>query len=199
MRTSLIFIPLLSTLISSSALAAQDIQIRVSVPEQRLYLFDGEKKLTSYRVSTSAFGLGDRYGSYSTPLGHLVVASKVGYGAPVGTVFKGRCRTGEICAINAAGRDPIVTRILHLSGTEKQNSRAYSRGIYIHGTADERHIGRPVSYGCIRMKSNDVVKLFDTVGVGTSVEITDQRIGSGIFNFVSSMSSQKPKVATKVK
>ncbi len=199
MRTSLIFTSLLSTLISSSALAAQDIQIRVSVPEQRLYLFDGEKKLASYRVSTSAFGLGDRYGSYSTPLGHLVVASKVGDGAPIGTVFKGRCRTGEICQINAAGRDPIVTRILHLSGTEKQNSRAYSRGIYIHGTADERHIGRPVSYGCIRMKSSDVVKLFDTVGVGTSVDITDQRIGSGIFNFVSSMSSHTPKVATKVK
>lgn len=199
MRTSLILTSLLSTVISSSALAAQDIQIRVSVPEQRLYLFDGEKKLTSYRVSTSAFGLGDRYGSYATPLGHLVVASKVGDGAAIGAVFKGRCRTGEICKINAAGRDPIVTRILHLSGTEKQNSRAYSRGIYIHGTADERHIGRPVSYGCIRMKSNDVVKLFNTVGVGTSVEITDRRIGSGIFSFVSNMTSHAPKVATKVK
>ncbi len=199
MRTSLILASLLSTVISSSALAAQDLQIRVSVPEQRLYLFDGEKKLTSYRVSTSAFGLGDRYGSYATPLGHLVVASKVGDGAAIGAVFKGRCRTGEICKINAAGRDPIVTRILHLSGTEKQNSRAYSRGIYIHGTADERHIGRPVSYGCIRMKSKDVVKLFNTVGVGTSVEITDRRIGSGIFSFVSSMTSHAPKVATKVK
>ncbi len=199
MRTFLFFTTLLSTIISSSARADQDIQIRVSVPEQRLYLFDGEKKIATYRVSTSAFGLGDSYGSYATPLGRLVVASKVGDGAEVGAVFKGRCRTGEVCAINAAGRDPIVTRILHLSGTEKQNSHAYSRGIYIHGTADERHIGMPASYGCIRMKSSDIVKVFNTVGIGTSVEITDQRIGSGIFNFVSHSTSRTPKVATKVR
>lgn len=199
MRTFLIAASLLSTFISSSAKADQDFQIRISVPEQKLFLFDGEKKVASYRVSTSAFGVGDSFGSYATPLGHLRIASKVGDGAPIGTVFKGRCRTGEVCAINAKGRDPIVTRILHLSGTEKQNARAYSRGIYIHGTADERHIGRPASYGCIRMKSCDVVKLFDTVGVGTPVEITDQRISHGIFSFVSNATTRTPKVATKVK
>jgi lipoprotein-anchoring transpeptidase ErfK/SrfK len=189
---------LLSITISSSALAAEDIQIKVSVPEQKLYVFDGTKKLASYRVSTSAFGIGDGRGTYATPLGHLEVASKVGSGAPVGTVFKGRSRTGEICPVNAKGRDPIVTRILHLRGLEKQNERAYGRGIYIHGTPDERNIGHPASYGCVRMKSRDIVRLFDMVPVGASVEITDKRIG-GIFGIVSRTAVTKPVIAAKVK
>lgn len=189
---------LLSITISSSALAAEDIQIKVSVPEQKLYVFDGTKKLASYRVSTSAFGIGDGRGTYATPLGHLDVASKVGSGAPVGTVFKGRSRTGEICPVNAKGRDPIVTRILHLRGLEKQNERAYGRGIYIHGTPDERNIGHPASYGCVRMKSRDIVRLFDMVPVGASVEITDKRIG-GIFGIVSRTAVTKPVIAAKVK
>lgn len=189
---------LLSITISSSALAAEDIQIKVSVPEQKLYVFDGTKKLASYWVSTSAFGIGDGRGTYTTPLGHLEVASKVGSGAPVGTVFKGRSRTGEICPVNAKGRDPIVTRILHLRGLEKQNSRAYGRGIYIHGTPDERNIGHPASYGCVRMKSRDIVRLFDMVPVGASVEITDKRIG-GLFGIVSRSVVTKPAIATKVK
>jgi lipoprotein-anchoring transpeptidase ErfK/SrfK len=81
---------------------------------------------------------------------------------------------------NAPGRDPIVTRILRLRGLDQQNSRALSRGIFIHGTPDERNIGRPASYGCIRMKSRDVVELFDHVRTGTRVEITTDRVG-GLF------------------
>lgn len=198
LRESFLAASLLSIIVSSSALATEDIQIKVSVPEQKLYVFDGTKKLSSYRVSTSAFGIGDGRGAYATPLGHLEVASKVGSGAPVGTVFKGRSRTGEICPVNAKGRDPIVTRILHLRGLEKQNSRAYGRGIYIHGTPDERNIGRPASYGCVRMKSRDIVRLFDLVPVGASVEITDKRIG-GIFGIVSRSAISKPTIAAKVK
>jgi hypothetical protein len=176
-----------------------EIQLRVSIPEQKLYVFDAGRKVTTFRVSTSAFGLGDAKGSYSTPLGHLKIASKVGAGAPAGTVFKGRCRTGEVCAVNAKGRDPIVTRILHLQGLEKQNARAYGRGIYIHGTPEERRIGRPASYGCVRMKSKDIIKLYDMVVVGTQVEITTDRIGGGLFSFVKRSVGARPKVATKLK
>ena len=41
--------------------------------------------------------------------------------------------------------------------------------IYIHGTPEERNIGLPVSYGCIRMRSRDVIELFDIVGTGAQV------------------------------
>ena len=167
------------------AAASRAETIVISIPEQRLYVFDPAGENTaSYRVSTSKFGVGDAPGSYSTPLGQMVIASKIGDGAPAGTVFKSCSRTGEVCKVNARGRDPIVTRILWLRGLEKQNAGAFGRHIYIHGTPDEMHIGRPVSYGCIRMKSKDVIELFDTVGTGTRVEITEERVSRGFFTKV---------------
>ena len=75
-------------------------------------------------------------------------------------------RTGEILVPDAPGRDPIVTRILWLRGREAQNANAYGRYIYIHGTPEERNIGTPASYGCIRMRSRDVIQLYDIVGCG---------------------------------
>jgi lipoprotein-anchoring transpeptidase ErfK/SrfK len=110
----------------------------------------------------------------------MQVAAKIGGGAPVGAVFKHRQRTGEILRPNSPGRDPIVTRILWLRGTESQNSRAFSRNIYIHGTAEERKIGRPASYGCIRMRSKDVVRVFDSVPVGTRVEVVKASLKSAL-------------------
>jgi hypothetical protein len=184
MRLRLLLAALLSLqafLVFQSALAAESPTLVVSVPEQKLYVFDENgHKVTSYRISTSKYGIGDSRNSYATPSGQLEVASKIGHGAEPGAVFHGCRQTGEICPPNAPGRDPIVTRILRLRGLEPQNAHALSRGIYIHGTPDERHIGRPASYGCIRMKSRDVVELFEQVRPGTRVEITTDRVG-GLF------------------
>ena len=66
-----------------------------------------------------------------------------------------------------------MTRILHLRGLDNGNVGAFGRGIYIHGTAEERTIGRPASYGCIRMRSRDVVRLFDSVAVGTKIAVVN--------------------------
>jgi hypothetical protein len=119
--------------------------ILVSVPDQKLILVQNGLRIAQFPVSTSKFGLGDRPQSYATPLGSLEVAAKFGDRAPNGAVFKKRRLTGEVLRPNAPGRDPIVTRILHLRGTQAQNARAYARGIYIHGTPEERKIGRPAS------------------------------------------------------
>ncbi len=162
---------LLPALVGASASAAPFIV--VSVPEQRLVVMDNGVLVGHYPVSTSKFGLGDQPRSYATPLGTLQVAAKVGAGAPSGAVFKSQHMTGEVLPPNAPGRDPIVTRILHLRGLDACNSRAYDRGIYIHGTTEEFKIGRPASYGCIRMRSCDVVKVFDAVPVGTKIEIVN--------------------------
>ena len=97
---------------------------------------------------------------------------KIGDGAPQGAVFHSRRPTGEILQPNAPGRDPIVTRILWLDGLESHNSNAFSRCIYIHGTPQESLLGTPASYGCIRMRSFDVAKVYDLVGTGARVEIT---------------------------
>ena len=102
-----------------------------------------------------------------------MVAQKVGANFPEGAVFKGRRPTGEVLKPNAKGRDPIVTRILYLRGMEPQNASAFERAIYIHGTPEEKRIGKPASYGCVRMKSRDVVKVFNAAPVGTVVEIVN--------------------------
>ena len=145
----------------------------ISVPEQRLALLDEGTLMATYPISTSKFALSDLPGSRGTPLGELEVAEKVGAGAPLGAVFKSRRRTGEIIAPDAPGRDPIVTRILWLRGREQQNANAFGRDIYIHGTPEERNIGRPASYGCIRMRSRDVIQLYEIVGFGARVSIVN--------------------------
>ena len=111
-----------------------------------------------------------------TPLGELEIARKIGGAAPAGSVFKDQRPTGEILRPDAPGRDPIVSRILWLKGLEACNRNAFSRYIYIHGTAEERRIGTPASFGCIRMRSADVIRLYDAVGVGTKVDITLETI-----------------------
>jgi lipoprotein-anchoring transpeptidase ErfK/SrfK len=154
--------------------------IVVSVPDQTLALIDDGVVVARYPVSTSKFGLGDNSGSYATPLGAMKIASKIGGNAPLGAVFKNRSMTGEVLPPNAPGRDPIVTRILWLRGLEKQNARAFARNIYIHGTPEERLIGRPASYGCIRMRSGDVARLFGAVNVGTKIEVANTRLGPAV-------------------
>jgi lipoprotein-anchoring transpeptidase ErfK/SrfK len=137
-----------------------------------MIVFNKGVEVARYDVSTSKFGLGDKPGSKATPIGAMEVARKIGAGAPLGMKFKSRRPTGEIVAVNAPGRDPIVTRILWLRGLESQNRNTYERLIYIHGTPEEWRIGTPASYGCIRMRSQDVVALFNTVGVGARVEVS---------------------------
>lgn len=99
------------------------------------------------------------------------IKKKIGDGAPAGAVFKSRMLTGEVLPVDAPGRDPIVTRILWLEGLEPHNRNAYQRFIYIHGTPEERNIGQAVSYGCIRMRSQDIIELYDRVGTGARVEV----------------------------
>jgi lipoprotein-anchoring transpeptidase ErfK/SrfK len=147
--------------------------VRVSVPAQRMTVFEHGKPIASYPVSTSKFGLGDMPGSNCTPLGKMAVAQKIGRGAPLGMKFKSRQPTGEIVPVNAPGRDPIVTRILWLRGLEKRNANAFDRMIYIHGTPEESRLGTPASFGCIRMRSRDIAELYDTVGRGAQVIVTN--------------------------
>jgi len=133
-------------------------------------------KVTTYPVSTSMFGVGDSWGRMTTPIGYLAVEKKIGDNVPSGAVFHNRRLTGEILQPNAPGRDPVITRIIWLRGLEAQNAHAFQRGIYIHGTPQEKTIGRPASYGCVRMKSSDVAELYNRVPVGAVVQIVPDRL-----------------------
>jgi lipoprotein-anchoring transpeptidase ErfK/SrfK len=178
--------------LSSCATRDSEHHIVVSAREQKLALLEKGQLIATYPISTSKFGLGDARGSFYTPLGKLEIADKIGDGAAPGTVFKDRRRTGEIVDVNAPGRDPIITRIIWLRGREAQNANAFARDIYIHGTPEERNIGLPVSYGCIRMRSSDIISLFDTVGLGAQVTI----VNAPLATIVPGLSSGSQMAAT---
>ncbi len=182
----------IALVIASCATPDKQHHVVVSVREQKLALLEKGTLVATFPISTSKFGLGDRRGSCRTPLGELEVADKIGDAAPAGTVFKNRRRTGEVVVPNSPGRDPIVTRIIWLRGREAQNANAFARDIYIHGTPEERNLGLPVSYGCIRMRSTDIIKLYALVGRGAQVTIVDLPLAS----IVPGMSSASQMAST---
>jgi len=148
----------------------------ISIRDQKLMLMENGGRVAIYPVSTSKYGVGDFKGRMTTPLGNLIVAQKIGDYAPVGAVFHNRRWTGEILQPDAPGRDPVTTRIIWLSGLEAQNAQAFHRCIYIHGTPEEKNIGRPASYGCIRMKASDIAVLYGQVPLGALVQIIPDRL-----------------------
>ena len=151
-------------------------RVIISVRDQKLALIANGQIAATYPISTSKYGLGDGWGSLATPLGLLQVAQKIGDRAPVGAVFHNRRWTGEILRPNTPGRDPIMTRIIWLRGLEAANAHAFRRCIYIHGTNEEKLIGKPASFGCIRMKSTDIFALYNQLPLGAPVEIVQERL-----------------------
>ena len=180
---TIIFTVLLFTLASGraeeSTPGTDRMEVVVSVAEQKLALMRNGEIVRIYPVSTSRFGIGDAYGTYRTPLGRLRVSDKIGDGLAAGTVIHHRTPTSEVLPPNAPGRDPIVSRILWLDGLEARNRNAYGRCVYIHGKPDEKRLGRPASYGCIRMRSTDVIELYAAIPVGTGVSIIKDRLPAG--------------------
>jgi L,D-transpeptidase YbiS len=157
--------------------------IHISIAEQHLRLLDGERVVFDAPVSTAADGVGEQNGSSQTPRGKHIVRVQIGAGCEAGTVFKGRRPTGEIYDDELGRREPqrdwILSRILWLSGTEKGRNRlgnvdTMRRYIYIHGTPDSEPMGTPRSHGCVRMRNDDIITLFDEVQPGTPVVITEE-------------------------
>ena len=144
--------------------------IHISVRAQELTLKRGRKKLATYPVSTSRFGLGSEEGSMKTPTGRFRIEEKIGDGMPLGTVFKSR-RPVKATKKLLREEDLIMTRILWLEGLDARNANTHERFIYIHGTNHEEKIGKPASHGCIRMRNADLLELFELVKEGTPVVI----------------------------
>ena len=154
--------------------------LHISIAQQQLTLLQDEVPVHTYPVSTAANGAGQLSGSACTPTGLHRIRSKIGEGCPLNTVFVGRRPSGECYTAELAQdrpeRDWILTRILWLSGRELGHNRGGScdslrRYIYIHGTPDSEPMGVPRSHGCIRMRNQDIVSLFELVSVGAMVQI----------------------------
>jgi lipoprotein-anchoring transpeptidase ErfK/SrfK len=164
-----VFVAILSCLLASCADTRH--RLIVSAADQRMAVLEDERPIAFFRISTSKWGLSSQPGTNGTPLGRHEIAKKIGGGQPAGMAFKSRVATGEIVPVNAPGRDIIVSRILWLRGLEPWNQTTYGRYIYLHGTPEERNLGKPVSYGCVRMASTDIIWLYDVVGKGAKVDL----------------------------
>lgn len=156
--------------------------IKVSIAQQSLELFDDAQPepIKTFTISSARNGVGQREGSGQTPLGHHEIAQRIGGECPLNAVFVAREWTHEIYTPELAEQHPerdwILSRILRLRGLEAGFNRdgdvdSYARYIYIHGTPDSEPMGVAQSHGCIRMRNQDVIELFEQVGVGTRVEI----------------------------
>ncbi|MBT3196425.1 MAG: L,D-transpeptidase [Gammaproteobacteria bacterium] len=157
-------------------------EIRISLKRQQLTLYREGKEPLTYSVSTALRGAGEQWNSGCTPRGRHHVRIKIGAGCPLNSVFVGRRYSGEIYSEPLArqypDRDWILSRILWLSGDESGLNRGGNidtlrRMIYIHGTPDCEPMGVPRSHGCVRMRSGDVMDLFERVAVGTTVWIEE--------------------------
>ena len=156
------------------------VRIRISIPEQRLYLLKGEHIAAVYPVATARNGPGELQGSGCTPCGLHRIRCKIGAGAPLNSVFVGRRPSGEIYTPALAARYPrrdwILTRILWLDGLEPGRNRGGERDslrryIYIHGCPPELPLGAPLSHGCIRIGNEAITELFEQVQVQDRVLI----------------------------
>jgi len=151
------------------------VTIDIHIPSQRL-----SYRGWIYSISTSKNGLGERNGSFCTPRGRHIVRARIGAGQPLNAVFVRRRPTGEIWTpeLHAThpGRDWILTRILWLSGCEVGFNRlgeldTMRRFIYIHGAPASVPMGVPGSIGCIRMRGEEVLELFERVSPFTPVVV----------------------------
>lgn len=158
------------------------ISLYVSIAKQELKIIDNKELIKSYRISTAKNGVGELAGTEKTPRGIHQIRAKIGKDCAINTVFVGRRPTGEIYTPELKkchpDRDWILTRILWLSGLEVGKNRlgnkdTMQRYIYIHGTPDEVDIGIPGSKGCIRMRNNDLIELFDRIACYTRVYIEE--------------------------
>ncbi|MEY2481430.1 MAG: hypothetical protein QOI04_2357 [Verrucomicrobiota bacterium] len=145
-------------------------KIDISIRRQKLALKRGSKTLKVYPISSSRFGVGTKEGSMKTPPGKFRISEKIGAEAPLGTIFRNRVALKPGDPLPKT-EDFITSRILWLEGLEKKNENTRDRFIYIHGTKHEDKIGRPDSHGCIRMRNEDVIELFELVESGTPVTI----------------------------
>ncbi len=151
----------------------------VHASKQKIYLVENNNVCFESFVSTSKNGLGNEDNSFKTPVGLHSVKEKIGDEQPKYTIFKARQPTKlKYDLKNIPNEDLITSRIIWLNGMEKGinsggNVDTYSRYIYIHGTPHEKEIGTPVSHGCIRMKNDEIIDLFQRIEIGTPVIIID--------------------------
>jgi lipoprotein-anchoring transpeptidase ErfK/SrfK len=148
----------------------------ITAEKRQLFLVKKFSVVLSYTVSLSKFGIGNQKNSLKTPTGIHRIIEMIGAHAPAGRIFNNRIDTGLDWRFGLPEENNILSRIIRLDGLEPGINRGgevdtFERYIYIHGASKERCIGAPLSHGCVCMRNQDIIELFDAVTEGLLVFI----------------------------
>ncbi len=134
--------------------------IVINLPEMRLFAFvNGDEAPSTYAIGVGREGL-------NTPEGSTTVTRKK-EGPTWTPTPRMRREDPELKPYYPPGPDnPLGTHALYLGWPQ------YA----IHGTNRPFGIGRRISSGCIRMYPENIIKLFNTIPVGTKVTVVNQPI-----------------------
>ncbi len=159
-------------------------RVEISMDEQVLDVFRDGRRVRRFPISSGEKGMGFVEGSFRTPTGRFRVSEKIGDGEALGTRFIMRVPCGVWDSNQSCDEDLILTRIMRLDGLDPENGNTLQRNIYIHGTNREDRIGEPASHGCIRLRNEDMIELFDAISVSTEVVIYPLTRQSGKILFI---------------
>ncbi len=128
---------------------ALPLNLVLSLSDRHLSVYRGDMLIASYEVAVGREG-------WNTPTGQFSVFQKQANPAWQHPF------TGEI--IPPGPDNPLGARWIGF-WSDGENS------IGFHGTPDESVIGSAVSHGCVRMRNEDVLALYEQVGVDTPVTV----------------------------
>ncbi len=137
-------------------------RIEVDLTNQKLYAFEGDKKVMEFLVSTGKWG--------KTPTGEFRIWTKLRY-----TRMSGGSKE-----LRTYYNLPNVPFTMFFSNAEIPASRGFG----IHGTYWHDNFGHPMSHGCVNMKTEEVEQLYywanPELGEEKSIRATKDNPGTKI-------------------
>ncbi len=125
-------------------------RIEVDLTNQHVYAFNGDQRVYDFPVSTGKW--------HYTPTGEFTIQRRV----PVQTMAGGNKAIGTYYYL------PGVKYVQYIGNDQNPWWQGYS----FHGTYWHNNFGHPMSHGCINMKTEDALALWNWTGdVGTRVLI----------------------------
>ncbi|MDJ0704318.1 MAG: L,D-transpeptidase [Leptolyngbyaceae cyanobacterium MO_188.B28] len=128
----------------------KDIALVVSLQSRQLKVYQKDEVILSFSVAVGQ-------DEWQTPLGQFRITQmekEPVWRHPI---------TGEV--IESGPDNPLGVRWIGFWSDGKNQ-------IGFHGTNQEDSIGQAVSHGCIRLRNQDILDLYDQVGIGVPVMVT---------------------------
>ena len=149
----------IETIASKPLPEASSIYLVLKLGERRLYMVDGNDRLQTPRVLDS-FPVAIGRQEYATPVGRFQVNDMIA--DPEWVQFDWQDPSRVIRTFPPGPDNPMGRRWIGFAS-------AHGWQVGFHGTPHPELLGRAVSHGCVRMRNEDVVKVYDRISLGTVV------------------------------